>query len=254
MGRPVVVMAGRAKAAVEVAVSEATARRCPVVALVRPADGSVAYPLGVIPEVVGDDVVGALVQASATAELLVVARWPGDENDIERVAAHAACPVLTVDRITTGPGGRAAVVLAVDARARAATAAAEFAFGEAARRRVDLTVVYVAPAQPGGGLTTVDPFAYDNGAAMAEADRLLSEAIVGWSDRYPDVVVHRRAFHDPDVVKALAVVAADAGLLVVASRDHPRLSERLLGSVTAGVLGHATCPVAVVPATTAAER
>jgi len=247
-------MAGQANAAVEVAVGEAAARGCPVLALVGPTDTPTAYPAGVMTQVVGADAVGALIQASATAQLLVVARRPGGGNDIERVAAHAACPVLTADPAGGGRAVRAAVVLAVDARTRVAPATAEFAFGEAARRRVDLTVVYVAPAQPGGGLTTVDPFAYDSEAAIAEADRLLSEAIVGWSDRYPDVVVHRRAFHDPDVVKALAVAAVDAGLLVVASRDHPRLSERLLGSVTAGVLRHATCPVAVVPATAAAER
>jgi len=71
-----------------------------------------------------------------------------------------------------------------------------------------------------------------------------------WSDRYSDVVVHRRAFHDPDIVKALAAAADDAAVLVVASRDHPRYSERLLGSITAGLLRHATCPAAVVPATT----
>ena len=65
--------------------------------------------------------------------------------------------------------------------------------------------------------------------------------------RRPDVVVHRRTWHEPNVVEAVVRQAAGAGLLVVGARDHPRLSDRLLGSVTTGIIRSAAGPVVVVP-------
>jgi len=222
MERPGVVVAGGPdRGTIDAAVAEAAARRRAVV-------------------VPGDDVIPA-------AELVVVTRVAENTAAVERVVAHAGCPVLVLDAAGTRPGWRAPVVLAVDARAGGSPAAVAFAFAEAARRGVDLTAAYVAPAQPGGGLTTIDPFAYDAVAAHDEADRLLAEAVAGWSEAYPDVVVHRRVWHAPDVVTSLAAATADAGLLVVATRDHPGLSERLLGGVAAGLVRRAVCPLAVVP-------
>jgi nucleotide-binding universal stress UspA family protein len=114
-------------------------------------------------------------------------------------------------------------------------------------------VVYVSPEQPEAALTTVDPFAYDQEAADAEGDRMLAEALAGWSRRYPDVVVRRRAWHEPNIAAAVARAAGRAGLLVVGTRDHPRFSARLLGSTTTEIIRTATGPVAVVPFANGAE-
>jgi nucleotide-binding universal stress UspA family protein len=65
-------------------------------------------------------------------------------------------------------------------------------------------------------------------------------------DRYPNVQVH------PTVLRAHPVHGlvdeSTAGrLLVVGSHGRHALAGTLLGSVSQGVLHHATCPVAVVP-------
>jgi nucleotide-binding universal stress UspA family protein len=188
------------------------------------------------------DVHGALVDLSPTAELAIMARAVG-RSTAEQVAAHAACPVI----IAGAPDGRRGpIVLALDARA-GATAATAFAFAEADLRGVELHAVYVSPEQPEAAFTTVDPFAYEADAADAESDRLLAEALAGWCRRYPDVVVRRRARHEPNIAAAMAREAGRAGLLVVGARDHPRLSARLLGSATTEIMRYATGPVAVVP-------
>jgi len=187
----------------------------------------------------------ALIHASRDA-FLVVTTADGDRRPgARRVAAHAANPTL----IASGRQveATAPVMLAVDAR-HGVPRAGSFAFAEAAARHVDLSVLYVAREVPDGAFDTVDPFAYDAAAAMEAGDRLLAEALAGYSDTYPDVTVRRRAWHDPAVVQAIADQAEKAGLLVVATRDHPRMSERLLGSVTAELLGATSCPLAVVPA------
>ena len=44
-----------------------------------------------------------------------------------------------------------------------------------------------------------------------------------------------------------AASESDAQLLVIGTHHHTRLTSFLLGSVTRGVLHHATCPLAVVP-------
>ena len=236
---------------VRLAAAEAAARRRPMLLLSTTHDledhvrrlatsGTHASPVGYERT---DDLYGALVDHSKSAELVVLAREvDGHVRLTEQVAAHASCPVVVTGRSEVGTGP---VVLALDPRAGAA--AAGFAFAEAGLRGVDLSVLYVTPEQPDGALTTVDPFAYDPAAAAAEGDRMLAEALAGSSDRYPDVVVHRRAWHEPNVVEAVVREAAGAGLLVVGARDHPRLSDRLLGSVTTGIIRSAAGPVVVVP-------
>ncbi|MEV4536629.1 universal stress protein [Asanoa sp. NPDC049518] len=187
----------------------------------------------------------ALIRLSRDA-FLVVTTAAGDRRPAaRRVAAHAANPTLVASARHVEPS--APVMLAVDARHGAPRAGA-FAFAEASARQVELAVLYVAAEVPDGPFDTVDPFAYDAAAAMEAGDRLLAEALAGYSDRYPDVAVVRRTWHDPTVVRAIADRAEKAGLLVVATRDHPRMSERLLGSVTGELLGATPCPLAVVPA------
>jgi nucleotide-binding universal stress UspA family protein len=75
--------------------------------------------------------------------------------------------------------------------------------------------------------------------------QVLSEALAGWHDRYPDVPIHqrlvrRRASH------ALIDAAAQAALVVVAARGEGGFPRLLLGGVAEKVVRHAPCPVAVI--------
>jgi nucleotide-binding universal stress UspA family protein len=74
----------------------------------------------------------------------------------------------------------------------------------------------------------------------------LSEALAGWRERYPDVDVHGAVIRDHAVAGLVSESTAER-LLVVGSRGRHALAGTLLGSVSQGVLHHATCPVAVVP-------
>jgi nucleotide-binding universal stress UspA family protein len=85
--------------------------------------------------------------------------------------------------------------------------------------------------------------------APARAEAWLSEALAGWREKYPDVVVHSGVIRDHPV-SGLLTTAAAQDLLVVGSRGRHALAGTLLGSVSQGVLHHAACPVALVPSTT----
>jgi nucleotide-binding universal stress UspA family protein len=194
---------------------------------------------------VAGDLDDVLVEVSGDAFLVVTSAHGRRRAAGQRIAAHASCPTLLV---SDGRYDRwRPVVLAVDARS-GVPAAAGFAFAEAAARGVELSVLYVARQVPDGALDTVDPFSYDPILAVEGADRLLAEALAGRCAAYPDVSVRRHTWHDPDVVRAIVHYAEKAGLLVVATRDHPLMSDRLLGTVTAALVDAAPCPLAVVPA------
>ncbi|HET6210605.1 MAG TPA: universal stress protein, partial [Jatrophihabitans sp.] len=82
--------------------------------------------------------------------------------------------------------------------------------------------------------------------APERAQAWLSESLAGWRTDFPDVVVH------PEVTREHPVdglISASFGqhLLVVGSHGRHALAGTLLGSVSQGVLHHASCPVAVVP-------
>ncbi|MFC7615699.1 universal stress protein [Actinokineospora soli] len=137
-----------------------------------------------------------------------------------QVAAHARCPVVVVRGERSGD-----VVVGVDGSAHSVEAIA-FAFGEAQRL--------------GAGVVAVTA-----GSQEDEAARALAESVAGWAERYPDVPV-RRSVVRGHAARALVDAAADAALLVVGSRGAGGFRGMLLGSVSQGVLHHATCPVAIV--------
>jgi nucleotide-binding universal stress UspA family protein len=69
--------------------------------------------------------------------------------------------------------------------------------------------------------------------------------IAGWQEKYPDVAVHRGVVREHPVEGLVAQSHADT-LLVVGNHARHAHMTTLLGSVSQGVLHHATCPVAVV--------
>lgn len=158
-----------------------------------------------------------------------------------QLAAHSTCPVLVargeVDKT-------AAVLLGVDG-SPASDGAVGFAFEEAALRGVGLTALhawtYPVVTDPGAMLPPV----YDPAEVEAEEARVLSEALAGWSDKYPDVIVHRTLAHGP-TRRALIEASRNAQLAVVGARGRGGFAGLLLGSVSQAVLHHSACPVAIV--------
>jgi nucleotide-binding universal stress UspA family protein len=99
------------------------------------------------------------------------------------------------------------------------------------------------PAHTGVGLMM--PLGYDAAMAAREERLVLAESLAGWEEKFPDVeVVQQVVLGHP--VPSLVSRAAKARLLVVGSRGHSSLRSLVLGSVSHGVLHHATGPVAVV--------
>jgi nucleotide-binding universal stress UspA family protein len=87
-----------------------------------------------------------------------------------------------------------------------------------------------------------------HGAELARerAEVWLAETMAGWQEKYPDVAV-TSAVIDAHPVSGLVEQSLAEYLLVVGKRGRGARSATLLGSVSQGVLHHATCPVAVVP-------
>ncbi|MES5824815.1 universal stress protein [Streptomyces sp. RG80] len=160
------------------------------------------------------------------------------------LAAHAACPVLVV-RGRTQPAGP--VLLAVDG-SPASRGAVEFAFAQASLHGMDLMALhawhtrteraYDGPADP--------PFVtYDEDRLRDEEERVLTEALGGLGEKYPDVAVDRRLVRGR-IRHTLVEATAEAGLVVVGARGLGGFGGLLLGSVSQAVLHHAHCPVVVV--------
>jgi nucleotide-binding universal stress UspA family protein len=156
------------------------------------------------------------------------------------VAARATCPVVVVRGPAGRPDERAAVVVGIDGSHRS-QALLEYAFDYASRRDIgvravlcwhpDLLAVMRRRAEP---------------AEPERVDAWLAEALAGWQQKYPDVVVHREVVREHPIAGLVRASTAQ-NLLVVGSHGHRALASALLGSTTQGVLHHATGPVAVVP-------
>lgn len=155
------------------------------------------------------------------------------------VAARGSGPIVITGRPSAHPDEPASVVVGVDG-SKHADDILGFAFEYASRHDRDVDAVFcwhpdaLAQAQWRG-----DP------PAPERADRWLAEATAGWQEKYPDVRLHRGVVRGHPV-DALVAAAAGQDLLVVGSHSRHARVAALLGSVSQGVLHHATCPVAVV--------
>jgi nucleotide-binding universal stress UspA family protein len=155
------------------------------------------------------------------------------------VAAAAHGPVVVVGRPGAASDAPGAVVVGVDG-SQPGDAVLEFAFDYASRHGRPLHAVYCW--RPDLLATTQWRAAQP---APERASRWLAELTAGWQEKYPEVVLQRGVVRDHPVA-GLVAAAAGEDLLVVGSRSaHARVAA-LLGSVSQGVLHHATCPVAVV--------
>lgn len=192
-----------------------------------------------------------LVELSRAASLVVVgARGQGGFSGLllgsvgTQVSAHAHTPVVVV-RPALADLSTAPVLVGVDG-SRGSDQALGFGFDEASGRAVPLVALYAWWMLPLRNLGPTTPRRYDPAQAQSEAERMLAEALAGWSAKYPDVEVHRLARHDMNPALALVEASRDAGIVVVGSRGRGGFARMVLGSVSRTVMSHAHCPVAVV--------
>ncbi|GAA3357774.1 universal stress protein [Saccharopolyspora gregorii] len=190
-----------------------------------------------------------LVEQSRRAELVVLgSRGLGGFTGLLigsvaiAVAAHAQCPVAVV-RGEHEPDGTEPVVVGVSG-SRHDVAALGCAFGFAAAREVPLRAVHAWHSLAGDEARL--RHRVDDGWAVTRSDeeRLLTEALAGWSEEHPDVVVQRFAPLDKPV-RALLSHAAQAQLVVVGARGRGGFTGLVLGSTSQQLVQHSPCPVVI---------
>lgn len=206
-------------------------------------------PLTVQGEVATGAAAPVLLECSRAAELAVVGdRGLGGFTGLlagsiaVELAAHSPTPVVVVrgQNRVEGP-----VVVGVDG-SPANQRAIGHAFHCASLRNAPLVAVHAwslpHPPTP-RAVPRTEP--HLSGRATEE-ERLLSQALAGWAEQYPDVDVKQvLALGDPRV--ALIDASTQAQLLVVGTRGRGGFAGLLLGSVSQAAIHHSHCPVAIVP-------
>jgi nucleotide-binding universal stress UspA family protein len=185
----------------------------------------------------------ALLEVARSAELVVVgARGLGGFRRLQlgsvssQVATHAECPVV-VTRDSCRHRPASGVVVGVDG-SDSSDAAVEFAFEEASLRDIGLTAVHAFDMPDAAA-------SHQPRQVAAEGSRVLTDSLVGWQQKYPNVEVTARLVQG-HAVAVLAGESVDGQLLVVGKRGQGGFPGLFLGSVSQAMLHHAACPIAVV--------
>lgn len=157
------------------------------------------------------------------------------------VARRAHCPVVVV-REAPNPDATAGVVVGVDG-SEGSTSVLEFAFRAASWQHDPLTVAHCFwdSASADGQALASAPH-----SDLAAERLVVSEAIAGLSEKYPDVDVTVEIDRG-DAEDVLADLSRSASLVVIGRQPRSALSDFVLGSVAQALVEHARCPVAVVP-------
>ena len=188
-----------------------------------------------------------LVDRSEDAELIVVgtdgrgALARGLLGSISSgLVRHARCPVAVIhDGEPRMPHPTDAPVLVGVDGSSASELATKIAFDEASRRRVGLVALHAWSDKELVELPGVDwP------AVKAEEERLVSEALAGWQERYPDVTISRLLVCDRPA-RAIVETSQSAQLVVVGSHGRNAVSRTFLGSVSNAVVQSVRVPVIV---------
>ena len=213
---------------------------------------SVAPDVEVTGSVALGEVLPVLTELSGSALLLVVGgKGKGGFKGLllgsiaTHLASHSRCPVLVV-RGAAEPSGP--IVAGVDGSAANRDAIA-FAFAEASLRGADLVVAHTWSESSAPSPVRRDPsgqYAGEPGELREERKALLSEALAGYAERYPDVHVEHHVVRG-GAREGLVDASKGARMLVVGARGHGGFTGMRLGSVSHAVLHHAHCPVVVVP-------
>jgi nucleotide-binding universal stress UspA family protein len=192
-----------------------------------------------------------LVEESEHADTVVVgSRGSGGFADLIigsttlHVASQARCPVVAVPAPPDVEAPRHGVVVGVDGSAQSESAI-EFALQVASDLDEPLVALHAwtDPARMGGPGVML-PLVYDPALVADEEGLVLAESMAGWAEKYPDVRIENKVTRG-HAVPMLTTEARHAQLLVVGSRGRGSVRS-LIGSVSHGVLHHATGPVAIV--------
>jgi nucleotide-binding universal stress UspA family protein len=143
------------------------------------------------------------------------------------------------------------IVVGVDG-SPSSDSAVRWAAREAAMRNVPLSIVHIIERPPwgmlalGGGavppLTETSEWRKTEGEEVISAARKLAEDCV---KNARDLQVHVEVYFSA-TGPALFDLSTHAQMIVVGCRGHGRVERLLLGSVSAGLIHHAHCPVAVI--------
>lgn len=153
---------------------------------------------------------------------------------------HANCPVAIIrDEDPRMPHpAHAPVLVGIDGSPTSELAMA-IAFDEASRRHVDLIALHTWSDRE-----TIELPGVDWTAVKAEDERLLTEVLSGWQERYPDVTVQKLLICDRPA-RALVDTSEAAQLVVLGSHGRNAFTRMLLGSVSNAVVQSVRMPVIV---------
>ncbi|OBF78342.1 universal stress protein UspA [Mycobacterium sp. 852002-51613_SCH5001154] len=146
----------------------------------------------------------------------------------------------------SGPDQQRGIVVAVDG-SKASNAAAIWAAHEAAMRKIPLTVVHAVTTPT----ATWPPVPYPESLAVRledEGKKAIMHAIKLAEEVLPadrKVAIHRELVYSSPAL-ALINMSGEAELIVVGTAGRGLLARGVLGSVSATVVRHAHCPVAVI--------
>jgi len=199
--------------------------------------------MSVSTELVAGEPADVLVDRSAAGCLLVVGHarsGPLAGSVAQQVAQRSTVPVLvqrTIDTMAPTVDEPWPVVACLAGRP-GDDQVVQFAFAEAALRGAPLRAVHI--------WNRSDSLAADAGgfvSARDAADQMLVDALTAWSEKYPEVRVHRVVRQGIDVPVAVTAASRSAQLIVVGScrSGVPR------SWVVETVVHRAACSVAVVP-------
>jgi len=190
-----------------------------------------------------------LVELSSNADLLVVGTHKMGRlrgfvlgSVSQRVASHAACPVITISGETSRNDGP--IILGASS-SPGGMAALRFACEEAQVRGVPVHAIRATAiadwATPGFGY----PMAMSSDALQYAAQGELQIVLKAAAEEFPDVTVTgETSMADPFVV--LENATKTAALVVLGSRRDAASGLPHLGPVAAWLLHQAQCPLAVV--------
>jgi nucleotide-binding universal stress UspA family protein len=191
-----------------------------------------------------------LVEAAADAALVVLgSRGLGTVASLllgsvsVALAAHAPCPVVVARPFPVStPAPDLSVVVGVQGTAEDAEAlTAAFELASAQYRPLDVihavgdTLVFPYPDVLGPDLVR---------EANLDWDLLIAETLVGYAEKFPDVLVRHRLVRS-SAAHALVEASARAAVVVVGSRPGAGVRHRI-ASVSRSVVEHARCTVLVV--------
>lgn len=197
----------------------------------------------------GEPAAVLLEQAKHARTLVVGSRGTGGFADLLvgstalHVAAHAACPMVAVPSPADADADRRGVIVGVDGSE--SSAAIGYAFENAAELGEPLTAIHAWHDPTRTGVGTMMPLGYDPAVVVQEERAVLADAMSSWQEKFPDVQLEQKVVLG-HAVPALVSRAGTARLLVVGCRGRGALRSLVLGSVSHGILHHATGPVAVV--------